>query len=68
MRVHIDDLVCEANAICVSLDPEVFRLDEELDVAIADPEVPLGHEATVLAAVQACPKQALRASGAPRTI
>ncbi|TDB80110.1 ferredoxin [Actinomadura sp. KC216] len=59
MRVRVDPLVCEANAVCVGLAPEVFDLDDEDELQILTPDVPAGEQDRVRHAVRSCPKAAL---------
>ncbi|MDG4669137.1 ferredoxin [Mycobacterium sp. 236(2023)] len=59
MRVEVDRDLCESNAVCVGIAPDVFDLDDEdLAVAIGD-EVPADREGEVREAVSLCPKIAL---------
>ncbi|HEV7853377.1 MAG TPA: ferredoxin [Mycobacterium sp.] len=60
MKVTVDPDLCEANALCVAEAPEVFDLsdDEVVHILLAKP--PTGLEPSVIEAVSACPKQALR--------
>ncbi|OBF54887.1 MULTISPECIES: ferredoxin [unclassified Mycobacterium] len=60
MRVTVDENMCEANGFCESLAPEVFELGDEDVVQIADGPVPPRLEIDVRAAVDQCPKAALR--------
>ncbi|TMQ90430.1 ferredoxin [Actinomadura soli] len=59
MRVRVDPLVCEANAVCVGLAPEVFDLDDEDVLRILAPDVPPEEQDRVRHAVRSCPKAAL---------
>ncbi|HXT91475.1 MAG TPA: ferredoxin [Trebonia sp.] len=64
MKVTVDPIACEANAVCVRLVPQVFSIYEDEDgedaLAIANNgEVPAEHEAGVSDAVDRCPKMAL---------
>lgn len=64
MKVTVDPVACEANAVCARLVPQVFSIhedDEGEDVlAIAnDGEVPAGLADGVRDAVTRCPKMAL---------
>jgi ferredoxin len=64
MKVTVDAVACEANAICASLVPQVFSIHEDDDgddvLAIADDgEVPAGLADDVRDAVDRCPKLAL---------
>jgi ferredoxin len=60
MRVTVDRDLCEANAVCAGLVPEVFDVDDEDVLHIADGEVPPELADGVRRAVQSCPKTALR--------
>lgn len=60
MKVAVDEDACEANAVCASLVPEVFEVDEDDNLHILQPEVPGGLAAGVRHAVRRCPKAALR--------
>jgi ferredoxin len=59
MRVVVDAKACEANAICVGIAPEVFDLDDEDVLHIAQPDPPPELRERVRRAVDACPKRAL---------
>ena len=64
MKVTVDPVACEANAVCARLVPQVFSIYEDDEgedaLAIADNgEVPPEHEAGVRDAVTRCPKMAL---------
>jgi ferredoxin len=60
VRVVVDHLACEANAVCVGLIPEVFELDDEDSLHILVDEVPAGLADAVWHAVRSCPKTALQ--------
>jgi ferredoxin len=60
MRVRVDRDACEANAVCASLVPEVFEVDDDDILHIQPAEVPAELMATVRLAVRSCPKAALR--------
>ncbi len=62
MRVTVDRDLCEANGVCAGLVPQVFSLDDEDELHIAEGEVPAGLAGQVRLAVQSCPKTALRLS------
>ena len=59
MRVNVDRALCESNAICMSIAPEVFEVGEDdvLHILTAEPAEPLRRK--VEQAVQCCPKGAL---------
>ena len=64
MKVTVDPVLCEANAVCARLVPQLFSIhedDEGEDVlAIANGgEVPAEHADGVRDAVNRCPKMAL---------
>ena len=60
MRVMVDETLCEANGFCESLAPGHFRTGHADVVHVADGEVPQHLEIDVRAAVDQCPKAALR--------
>jgi len=65
MKVTVDAVLCEANAVCARLAPEVFSIHSDEDgedvLAIAaDGEVPAASQAAVRDAVSRCPKMALQ--------
>lgn len=59
MKVTVDHQVCEANALCVGMAPEVFDVDDEDRLHILLPEPPPALTDRVRHAVRACPKAAL---------
>ncbi len=59
MRVTVDAVLCEANAVCAGLVPEVFSVDESDELHILTSEVPPELADRVREAVHACPKMAL---------
>ncbi len=59
MRVTVDRDVCEANAVCAGLVPELFAVDDEDNLHILMTEVPAGPADAVRHAVRSCPKAAL---------
>ena len=60
MKVTVDRDLCEANAICAGLVPEVFDVDDSDELHIRVDEVPPGLADGVRRAVNSCPKTALR--------
>ncbi|RUP02482.1 MAG: ferredoxin [Mycobacterium sp.] len=60
MRVIVDADMCEANGFCESIAPDTFELGDEDVVQIADGPVPPDREIDVRAAVEQCPRAALR--------
>lgn len=59
MRVKVDRDLCEANAVCAGLVPEVFDVDDNDELHILVSEVPAELADGVRRAVQSCPKTAL---------
>jgi ferredoxin len=59
MELKVDRDLCEANAVCCGLAPEVFELDddEQLIIKVPSPEADLLPK--VQKAVERCPKNAL---------
>jgi ferredoxin len=59
LRIRIDHQLCEANAVCVRLVPEVFELDDDdrLRLKVEQPDHAL--RSRLAEAVRRCPKQAL---------
>ena len=58
MKIVVNVDLCESNALCVGLAPEVFDLDQE-GIAHVVGELTADNEAQVQSAVFACPKAAL---------
>lgn len=59
MRVEVDRDLCESNAVCMGIAPDVFDLgDDDLAVVLVD-EVARDRQADVREAVAMCPKIAL---------
>jgi ferredoxin len=58
--VIVDESLCEGNGFCESLAPRVFEMGDADVVQIADGPVPEDLEIDVRAAVDQCPKAALR--------
>ncbi|MBD0021563.1 ferredoxin [Gordonia pseudamarae] len=59
MRVRADFDLCESNAVCVGVAPDIFTLDDDDYLQILHEEVPPEHESAVRRAVAGCPKAAL---------
>jgi ferredoxin len=58
-RVQVDYDLCESNAMCEALAPDVFRIDDNDDLQIDDPTVTDENRDRIEQAVAACPKAAL---------
>jgi ferredoxin len=59
-KVEADYDLCESNALCEGLAPDVFRLDDDDNLQIDDGTVTDENRQRVEQAVAACPKAALR--------
>ncbi|AEF37498.1 MAG: ferredoxin [Mycolicibacter algericus] len=58
-KVVVDYGLCEANAICMGINPDVFHLDDDDTLHILRPDITPETENDVLEAVRRCPRQAL---------
>ncbi len=63
MKVIVDYDLCEANAVCMSKVPEVFRVDDDDNLHVLMDEIPEALRPKVEDAVRLCPRQALRIEG-----
>jgi ferredoxin len=61
MEISVDRDLCEANAVCVGLVPDVFELDDDEQLIIRP--VPEDRVERVRLAVSRCPKNALQIVG-----
>ena len=59
MKIQIDYDLCEANAVCMSKAPEIFKVDDEDNLHILIESPPEELREKVEAAVRLCPRQAL---------
>ncbi|MBX6383529.1 MAG: ferredoxin [Microbispora sp.] len=59
MKIEVDYDVCEANAVCMGLAPEVFEVDDDDNLHVLMPEPPAELLDRVRHAVRSCPKAAL---------
>lgn len=58
-KVKVDYDLCESNAMCEALAPDVFRIDDDDFLQVDDPQVTDENRDRVQQAVAACPKSAL---------
>jgi ferredoxin len=58
MELKVDRDLCEANAVCCGLAPDVFELDDDEQLVITRP-LPPDRLERVQKAVERCPKNAL---------
>jgi ferredoxin len=63
MKINVDYDLCEANAVCMKVCPEVFHLDEDDNLHIKNETPPEELRAKVEEAVRRCPRQALSLEG-----
>ena len=63
MKVIVDYDLCEANAMCMSKAPEVFRVDDDDNMHVLMDEIPEELRPKVEDSVRLCPRQALRIEG-----
>jgi ferredoxin len=59
MKVQVDYDLCEANAVCMDVCPEVFRVEEDDTLTILLDQIPEKLRAKVEDAVRLCPRQAI---------
>lgn len=58
-KIVVDRDLCEANARCVAVCPEVFRVDDNDELHLATETVDEELRSKIEAAVRVCPRQAL---------
>ena len=59
MRVVVNSMLCESNAVCVGIAPEVFELRDDDLLYVLDEHPPEALRNAVQDAVRLCPKQAI---------
>ena len=59
MRVVVDYDLCESNAICMSVAPEVFEVRDDDNLYVLDERPPESMRRKLQEAVERCPKQAI---------
>jgi len=59
MKVTVDYDLCESNAICMAILPQVFEVRDDDLLYILDENPPEEYRAKVEEAVRRCPKQAI---------
>lgn len=59
MKVKVDFDLCESNALCEALAPEVFEIDDDDYLQLKQEEIGEEQEAAVRQAVAACPRSAI---------
>jgi ferredoxin len=59
MRIEVDWDLCESNAVCMGIAPDVFLLGDDDMLTVLQPEVTPENEDLVREAVRQCPRQAI---------
>ncbi len=59
MRIEVDWDLCESNAVCMGIAPDVFELGDDDMLTVLQPEVTPENEDLVREAVRQCPRQAI---------
>lgn len=59
MRIEVDWDLCESNAVCMGIAPDVFLLGDDDMLTVLRPEVTPENEELVREAVRQCPRQAI---------
>jgi ferredoxin len=63
MRILVDRDLCEGNAVCMKVAPEVFTVDDDDQVQLLIESPGEDLRAKVETAVRRCPRQALKLEG-----
>lgn len=63
MRVVVDFDLCESNGVCEGLAPDVFEVGDDDFLYVLQEEPSEERREAVQAAVDRCPKQAIRLEG-----
>ena len=59
MRVKVDYDLCEANAVCMDIAPDVFKVDDSDHLHILVEHPPESMRAKLEECVRLCPRQAI---------
>jgi ferredoxin len=59
MKIKVDFDLCESNALCEAMAPEVFELDDDDFLVVKTEETTEANLADVRRAVAACPRAAI---------
>jgi ferredoxin len=59
VKIKVDFDLCESNALCESLAPDVFEIDDDDYLQLKTDETTAENEAAVRRAVAACPRSAI---------
>jgi ferredoxin len=63
MKIVVDYDLCEANAVCMGIAPEVFEVREDDFLYLLQEEPPEDLRPKIEEAVRRCPRQALSIEG-----
>ncbi len=63
MKIVVDFDLCEANAVCMKVCPEVFEVDENDFLIVKDENPSEDLRAKVEESVRRCPRQAIKLEG-----
>ncbi len=63
MKVVVDYDLCESNAICMAVAPEIFEVRDDDFLYVLNETPSADQEAKVREAVERCPKQAISIEG-----
>jgi ferredoxin len=58
-KIEVDFGLCESNAVCMGIIPEVFQVDDDDYLHVLQDEVTPENEQQVREAVRQCPRQAI---------
>jgi ferredoxin len=59
MRIVVDFDLCESNAVCMGIAPEIFEVRDDDFLYVLDENPPESMRAKMEESVQRCPKQAI---------
>ena len=59
MKINVDYDLCESNALCEAMAPEVFEVDDDDDLQLKTEETTDANLENVKRAVAACPRAAI---------
>ncbi len=59
MRVVVDFDLCESNALCMGIAPEVFEVRDDDLLYVLDENPPEGLREKIVMALRTCPKNAI---------
>jgi ferredoxin len=63
MKVNVDWGLCDGNALCTLVAPDVFEMDDDDNLIVLQEEPAESLRASVVEAVLACPKRAITIEG-----